>query len=86
MVIKPAGGEDTDTIAITQVCANPLSALRKYDTDKELDIDFNFEYPLHSQALDGIIKMIHESEIKLLSIFPTDNVNDSRDTQLAETT
>lgn len=40
---------------------------------------FEFEYPVSSTMIDTIIKMIADSEMKLLHLLPKDNLNDGRD-------
>ena len=92
-VIRFPGKEPADLIAITGIFESPQVVMQyvldqenaielKKDKDFEdvvLDPDFNYEYPVSSVAMDGIVKMMIDSEIKISEIFPSEDVKDTTD-------
>ena len=71
-------------INIQGVFENPLEAnnFRTCDCDDLEDCfdDYDFQYPFPEHKVDTLVKMIAESELRILTGLPKDNTNDSQDT------
>jgi len=79
--IKTPKSVSSSAIGILGIFENPVEVMEFNGIDVD-DVEYNVEYPIHSDMLDTIFKMLLSSEIQTKFTLPKDDKNDSRDVKV----